>query len=112
MPRVSRKLQHGVHDAAAAVSIGIASIAGVDALQQRQPGLPVQIEAEHVFEHFESLQHRGGHRPPESVHQELRLGVWCTGYNMRSQAGLSECQCLYRLSMGGATDAASLDKAI
>ena len=58
MPRVRRELQHGAHDAADAVSIGIASIAGLDALKQRQPCLPVQIEAEHVFEHFESLKHR------------------------------------------------------
>src|SRR5262245_58740578 len=53
--------------------------------------LPVQVEADNVFEQFEPLQHRGAYRRPEQVHR-LRLGVWFTGCNMRSQAGSSERQ--------------------
>ena len=68
------KLQRRSNDAGDEVSIGIASVAGLDALKQRHPLLPVQVDAEKVCEKFEPLKHRGGHRSPERAHR-LRLGI-------------------------------------
>ena len=48
-----------------AVAIVIAEVAGLDALKQRHRLSSAQGEAEKVFEQFEPLQHRGGHRRPE-----------------------------------------------
>jgi hypothetical protein len=45
-----------------AVSIVIASAAGVAARKQGHAFLSVQVEGEKVYEKFEPLKHRGGHR--------------------------------------------------
>ena len=71
--RLIRKPQHSSKDLADAVAIVIAEVAGLDALKQRHRLSSAQVEAEKVFEKFEPLQHRGGHRRPEQAHR-LRLG--------------------------------------
>jgi hypothetical protein len=39
----------------------------VDALKKRYALLPAQVDTEKVFEKFEPLQHRGGHRVQDMV---------------------------------------------
>jgi len=74
VPRGSGQLQRRSHDAGDEGAIGIASVAGLDTLKKRHALLPVQVDAEKVFEKFEPLKHRGGHRSPERAHR-LRAGI-------------------------------------
>ena len=77
-PRGLWQLQRRSHDAGDEGSIGLAAVAGLDALKQRHPLLPVQVDAETVFEPCEPWPHRGGRRRPARA-PRLRLGICWNG---------------------------------
>ncbi len=82
-PRGLWQLQRRSHDAGDEGSIGLAAVAGLDALKQRHPLLPVQGDAETVFEPCEPWPHRGGRRRPARA-PRLRLGICWNGCTSRA----------------------------